>query len=858
MSRITCGIPLVAGFGILVLAGLGTGLFEAPSSPRAPRLDRYGDPLPEGAVARLGTTRFRHFWGPSCAALSPDGRVLVAGDEEVLRFWDTASGKEIRHFNAGVGQLRTMVVSPDGAYLAVGGGGGKAWLGLWELRSGKRLDYFKGQRGWTTALAFSPDGKTLASGGYGNAIYLWDVGSGKLVNRLYPPGSHAEAKVNGRPVAGSIANTVEEVRYSPDGRTLVCRSRASEKRVRQLIQSWDLSAGSARGRPRAYGEDVSLRIAPDGRRVFIQGKDRVGVLDVMSGEESPFPAGFPLAFSADGKRMVARSKGGRLHLLDAETGKPIQRILPDASRAYPLCFSRNGETLALSEGHSIRLWDTATGKEQCPFGPVPDALSALAFLPDGKTVISADPQGAVHLWEAATGREVRRFRGNSPGHLSMSLSHDGKTLAVTSRRWDDGKEEVSLRLWDLPRGEARSLPCRFAGPLSPDGKVLACREEQGAVVLVDSARGKEVRRLEGAGRPRVFSPDGTVLACFGLEGTIGLWDVATGTVRRELGQSQKGRHFWDSAAFISFSPDGRTVAVVWSGHFKPGDLEIWDVPSGGKVASVEKFIGGSVGATCFSADGRRLFFRSDDYPQVAIQAYDFFSGRALGQLTEFKKEDKAFRGYAQDLSVAPDGGLLASLLPGGTALVWDVSRFTKPEPLSLSDGELVGLWSGLASADVRTAYQAVGKLARGSGRTVPFLEEKLRPVAAADPARLRQLVADLGSDRFAVRDRAFAELEKVGELAEPSLRRGLDGSPSLEVEQRIRKLLEKLREAHPRRLQPLRGVQVLELIGTASARKLLGRLAGGIPEASLTREAQAALRRLAQRQAVGKRAPGPG
>src|SRR5438045_3088457 len=69
--------------------------------PAARRLDRYGDPLPPGAVARLGTIRMVEDEGEGvyAVAFSPDGKGLVSGGcYTPLRLWDTATGREIRQF----------------------------------------------------------------------------------------------------------------------------------------------------------------------------------------------------------------------------------------------------------------------------------------------------------------------------------------------------------------------------------------------------------------------------------------------------------------------------------------------------------------------------------------------------------------------------------------------------------------------------------------------------------------------------------------------------------------------------------------------------------------------------------------
>jgi hypothetical protein len=115
---------------------------------------------------------------------------------------------------------------------------------------------------------------------------------------------------------------------------------------------------------------------------------------------------------------------------------------------------------------------------------------------------------------------------------------------------------------------------------------------------------------------------------------------------------------------------------------------------------------------------------------------------------------------------------------------------------------------------------------------------------------MRRLLANLGSEGFPVRNRAQAEIEALGDLAEPALRQALKGKPSLEVERRIQGLLEKLR-GPVRRLdtrRAVRAVAVLEDIGTPEARRILETLAGGAEGARLSRDAQAALERLARRR----------
>jgi hypothetical protein len=118
-------------------------------------------------------------------------------------------------------------------------------------------------------------------------------------------------------------------------------------------------------------------------------------------------------------------------------------------------------------------------------------------------------------------------------------------------------------------------------------------------------------------------------------------------------------------------------------------------------------------------------------------------------------------------------------------------------------------------------------------------------MAAAE--RVQRLIRDLDSDDFQARTKASEELEKIVEEAEPALRKELAEKPSLEARQRIQQVLSKL-EPMPsaERLRALRSVQILEYAGTPEAKKCLETLAGGLQEARLTREAKAALERMAK------------
>jgi hypothetical protein len=202
----------------------------------------------------------------------------------------------------------------------------------------------------------------------------------------------------------------------------------------------------------------------------------------------------------------------------------------------------------------------------------------------------------------------------------------------------------------------------------------------------------------------------------------------------------------------------------------------------------------------------------------------------------------------------PKGTLLTfTLVQGGghpqhTIGRWRLSVTTVEPPvpldlLELSAKELALAWADLAATDAGTAQRAIEALAV-CRQSVGFLKARLKPeVPKGNLRRIAELIKELDHDRFAVRERATAELEKLGPLAAPALAQVVLEPPSPEAHRRAAKLLAKVRSSSPR-LREQRGVEVLVRMGTSEARQLLQRLAEGPPEAWLTQEAKAGVRRL--------------
>jgi hypothetical protein len=151
--------------------------------------------------------------------------------------------------------------------------------------------------------------------------------------------------------------------------------------------------------------------------------------------------------------------------------------------------------------------------------------------------------------------------------------------------------------------------------------------------------------------------------------------------------------------------------------------------------------------------------------------------------------------------------------------------------------------------DGHKSYRALCALSGAPKEVLPALRARLKPAPGTERERLARLVKDLDADEFDAREKATAELGKLGAAAEGALRQALEGRPSAEVKQRINSLLEKLTTTpvSAEQARESRALELLERLETAEARDFLKELAKGGEGARLTEEAKAAVRRQATR-----------
>jgi hypothetical protein len=400
----------------------------------------------------------------------------------------------------------------------------------------------------------------------------------------------------------------------------------------------------------------------------------------------------------------------------------------------------------------------------------------------------------------------------APPASCLAFSPDGKTLTHAGIRKDPG-----IYLWSLERkgdylvlkgklNEKGIAPSETSIAFSPDGELLVVGDNEFGLHFWDPASGELIRHAEANGAVTLnlaFSPDGNVLASSELT-LLG------------AGAERKGQ---------------------------PG-VYLREVASGGAII---RKLSGPANCVTFSRDGRTIATAEGK----SVKLWDAWTGEALLTL-------EGHRGEVYSVAFAPDGKSLASGSADTTALLWDVADIlTRPRPKAPLQTEPGRLWEELASKNPARAYAAIQELTAAGAAAVKLLAGRVQPAVAPDAAAVKKWLADLGSERFANREKARAALHRLGKAVETALRDRLAKNPAAEERARLEDLLKEIgtRTLNDETLRGIRAVQVLERIGSKEAQSLLVCLAGGAP-APLTQAARAARDRLV----VPKRgtADGPG
>jgi len=564
-----------------------------------------------------------------------------------------------------------------------------------------------------------------------------------------------------------------------------------------------------------------------------------------------------LAFTPDGKKLLAGTEGdGKIRVWDVATGKIQNTLDGRLFLGRSIALSPDGKRVALGAvGHTVRLWDVATGNELFTEYQGHDSqISSLVFTRDGKTLVSGADHGRTFIWNTTSRKPIGVLSANA---VAMSLSPDGKRLATVAnnasrvRIWNmDTANEAMVIGIPSPKNLKALMPDAKdfkAAIFSHDGRTLFTldwdrnRRDWYDIRHWDLATGKQERSWSIPYHQTyglMVAGDGKTTFARVHQSTVSIYNAESGQEKLLRGQENVNR--------IAISPDARLLACEVLGQ-SPA-IRLNEVVTG-KEINLLKREQGDVGAIAWSPDARLVAsgnhsaFPNRAVANQTVQVWDAATGKELAQFGGFKADVMA-------LTFTPDGKSLAAGLSDSTMLIWDMEKVrSKAGPRrKLGTDGLQSLWFDLVADNASKAHQAIWVMVGAADDFLPFIRDRLRPVAIVDASNVRQWVTDLDNDKFAVRQAAAKELEKAGEQVRSFIQDAFKGNVTLETRRRLEQILQNLSDTPgPETVRTIRAIMALERIGSPDAQAALQSLARGAPRARETDEAKASLERLAQR-----------
>jgi len=499
-----------------------------------------------------------------------------------------------------------------------------------------------------TSVAFSPDGKYVLSGSKDQVAILWDVATGRQVRSFE---GHSRA--------------VSSVYFSPDRRHVLSISTEDSS-----LKLWELTGREVRTFEQIF-QPWCAAFSPDGQYVVSRDHKNLNVWELSTGKkvmvlEGRSSAASALVFSPGSGHLLAATEG-TVGVWDLPTGKEVSAITLRESpkTAYPMAFSPDGRyLLAASEDKTAHLWEVSSGRKLAVLSGHEWRVTSVAFSPDGRYALSGSEDNTARIWEVSSGKEVKKLEGHKWFVTSVAFSPDGRYVA-------SGSFDQTVKVWDASTGrELRTLSGHdeyvFAVALSPNGRFALSGGSHKVIKVWDIAGAREVMRLKGHEddvKSLAFSPDSKYALSGSRDTTSKMWDLSTG---KEL-ITQK----WERAevASVTFTPDGR---YALTGSFG-GTVVLWEIPGGMEVSRFRALSARGIEritSVALTSDGRYALLGT---MEQSLKLFEVATGKELRTFQDYETTRSEIGAAIHSVAISPDGRYALSGSMAGTVKLWEIA-----------------------------------------------------------------------------------------------------------------------------------------------------------------------------------------
>lgn len=611
--------------------------------------DSLGDPLPEGALQRLGTLRMRYATTVAGICYLSDSRCAVAAGREV-EIWDLSAGQLVSRHTVAATPISGMEPRSDGKALLL-----TEWKGMvreWDVEAAQEL------RAWQTGqkqlgiARYSPDGtRVLAVGAVPPTVKEFDLAGGRQLIEI----------------AGTMQIFSAGI-YSEDGKSAYIGGG-----YRFIMAHYDLQTGEQINEWVGDYQAHDLALSPDGERLLVGYRYRAseyqldGYRHLRKFDGHLGGAVNACRYCADGQQVLTGARDGSIRKWALDPTKVLLQWFPHQHAVTQIEVSPD-ERRALSAGgrhddFTVAETSLDTGETTLPWQRHTGMVTCVATVPGAAQAVSGSTDGTIRLWDTQSGTSLGTAEVSRLGVFSVAVSPDGSTVAA-------GSGDGAVREYRLPGlepireltqhlGYVRSLKYKH-GSWGSEDAVLLSSADDGSIRAWTEMRNQWPLNVLTGHRGGVLSvdisSDNSLALSGGRDSTIRLWELrsmgaqATPAPRATCKQH---RGWVEAVCFI-----GDTTRALSGG--RDGIVREWDTQTGQVLREFAH--GGWVRTLACTPDGATACAGGEDN---RITIWDLNTG-------ELKREFTGHEGDVLSLAITDDGERLVSASQDTTLLVWDV------------------------------------------------------------------------------------------------------------------------------------------------------------------------------------------